>query len=231
MRIPVLTSDLHFPEPLRGMDGLVAIGGDLSTKRLLAAYEQGVFPWFNPEDPICWWSPDPRCVFIPGEVKVSKSLRQRLRKTDYHVTTDRDFEAVIHHCANAKDRQNATWISSRMKKAYLLLFQSGYAHSFEVRNAEGQLVGGLYGVSIGAAFFGESMFSLQPDASKLALLAVDAFARQNDFLLIDGQLENDYLIQMGARMMPRPTFLEKLGLSKEKPTIGGHWDFTYRHAV
>jgi len=228
MRIPVLTSDLTFPEPKPSGNGLVAIGGDLEIPRLLLAYRTGVFPWYNPGEPICWWSPDPRCIFIPGEVRVSKSLRQKLRKSHLHVTVDSCFEEVIRHCASAGNRAEGTWISEEMREAYIRLHHEGYAHSFEVWDSQAELVGGLYGVSIGRAFFGESMFSLVPDASKLALLALEKFSLDNEFLFIDGQLENDYLLQMGARLLSRKLFLETLATSNRYSVPQGKWNFSYR---
>lgn len=224
-----------FPAPsqaLRDPNGLLAVGGDLSTRRLLAAYANGVFPWFDDDrSPILWWSPDPRAVLMPGELHVSRRLQRRLRNGGFTVTLDRAFNEVVAGCAAPRTRAAGTWITGRMQRAYQRLHRAGYAHSIEIWR-EGSLVGGLYGVSLGRMFFGESMFSREPDASKVALVALMWQIERWDFLLLDCQVMNPHLRSLGAREIPRALFLDRLAESNRHPTRQGHWqmDEGWRHA-
>lgn len=195
---------------LREPNGLLAVGGDLSPKRLLSAYRRGIFPWFGEGDPLLWWSPDPRTVLYPTEFRVSRSLRKRLRNRLLGVTMDRAFDDVIHGCSAPRgpDR-SGTWIVPRMVRAYETLHHLGWAHSVEVWQGEA-LVGGLYGVAIGQAFFGESMFSRVADASKVALLHLCERLDARGFGLIDCQMRTNHLISLGAREIPRRQFVAEL---------------------
>ncbi len=188
-------------------DGLLAIGGDLSETRLLNAYRSGIFPWFSDQQPLLWWSPDPRTLLFPDRLHVSRSLRKTLRREIFHVTFDTAFEQVIRHCAvSPRSGQNGTWITDEMLQAYCALHRQGQAHSVEVWH-EGELAGGLYGVAIGAAFYGESMFSRRRDASKIALVKlVDKLAAAG-FLFIDCQVVTDHLLSLGAETVDRTAFL------------------------
>lgn len=203
-----LNDDLVFPDPsLAEDDGLLAVGGDLSLERLILAYQNGIFPWFNDGDPILWYSPPERFVLLPAEVKVSKSMRQLLRSKRYHVTHNKDFEAVIKSCASAKRTgQDGTWINQLMLDAYLNLHQKGIAHSVEVWE-ENNLIGGLYGVLVNKVFCGESMFSDKSNASKTALIWLCQNANIN---LIDCQVYTEHLESMGAKMLTREDFLSLL---------------------
>ncbi|MDH4162958.1 MAG: leucyl/phenylalanyl-tRNA--protein transferase [Nitrospirota bacterium] len=217
-----ITNDLVFPHPgLAEEDGLLAVGGDLSTERLLLAYRNGIFPWYSKGDPILWWSPDPRCVLLPEKLKVSTRLRRTLNRKDLTVTFDRSFNEVINHCATVKRTgQRGTWITQEMIAAYKKLNQEGYAHSVEVL-LDGELAGGLYGVSVGKVFCGESMFSLRPDASKIALVHLAARLREWKFPIIDCQVTNPYLLSMGAEEISRASFLEQVRkLGGQKGHVG-----------
>lgn len=213
--------------------GLLAVGGDLAPERLLAAYGAGIFPWFPDDSPILWWSPDPRMVLQPGAVHVSKSMRklirqQRFSNTPLTVSMDTQFAAVIQHCAAQRRHREGTWITDDMQAAYVRLHELGYAHSIEV-SRNGQLAGGLYGVSLGRMFFGESMFSLEPDASKFAFIALCRQLYQWHYRLVDCQLPTDHLASLGARTMPRVQFLSELARAKdEQPAVAalsGPWLF------
>jgi len=210
--IPWLDGDSPFP-PLesarREPNGLLAVGGDLTPRRLLEAYRRGIFPWFSEGDPILWWSPDPRMVLFPEELKVSRSLAKVLRNRPYEVSYDRDFEAVIRACAAPRDGQPGTWITPEMRGAYVRLHQLGYAHSVEVR-VDGALAGGLYGVALGRAFFGESMFARARDASKIALVHLVGRLRAEGFGMIDCQMRTGHLASLGAREIPRAEFASRL---------------------
>ena len=189
----------------------VAIGGDLSVERLLAAYRQGIYPHFNQDDDIMWWCPDPRTVLYLDDFRVSRSLRKSMRNRNYTATLDTDFEAVIHSCATVLRKfpggfSSDTWITQGMMNAYIDLFRQGYAHSIEIWHGQ-KLVGGLYGVSLGLMFFGESMFHTMRDASKVALCHLVEHLRKWNFTLIDCQLPNELLFSLGARDIPRPVFL------------------------
>jgi leucyl/phenylalanyl-tRNA--protein transferase len=210
--IPWLDGDSPFP-PLesarREPNGLLAVGGDLTPRRLLEAYRRGIFPWFSEGDPILWWSPDPRMVLFPEQLKISRSLAKVLRNRPYEVAYDRDFEAVIRACAAPREGQPGTWITPEMRGAYVRLHQLGYAHSVEVR-VDGTLAGGLYGVALGRAFFGESMFSRARDASKIALVHLVGRLRAEGFGMIDCQMRTGHLASLGAREIPRAKFARQL---------------------
>lgn len=195
-------------------DGLLAAGGDLSTDRLLSAYRHGIFPWFNKNDPILWWSPDPRMVLHTNQVKISKSLKKTLRTTDIHVSIDRAFEQVMLACAKPRpnqplDPENSSWIHPKIISAYKELHQQGYAHSVECWQQD-KLVGGLYGVAIGTAFFGESMFSIARDSSKIALVALCQQLYRWGFPMIDCQVHSDHLASLGAKEISRRNFIKQL---------------------
>lgn len=191
-------------------DGLLAIGGDLSTERLLLAYRSGIFPWYNEDEPICWWSPDPRFVLYPDELKISSSMKTVLQNGKFRFTTNRAFEQVIQNCKTvSRQGQDGTWISPAMQQAYTTLHQLGYAHSAETWQ-DGELVGGLYGIRLGGLFFGESMFSLKPNASKFAFINYVRQLQKENVQLIDCQLHTNHLESLGARMIPRELFTKIL---------------------
>lgn len=207
----LLDESLVFPDPRHSnTEGLVAVGGDLSLQRLELAYRSGIFPWFEEDDTLLWWSPDPRMVLFPKDLKVSKSMRQFLRKTTYKVTYNQAFEEVIQHCATVpRFGQYGTWITKNMQKAYLELHYKGLAKSVEVWEQE-QLVGGLYGIDLGRVFCGESMFSLRPNTSKMALVSLVRQLEQRNYQLIDCQMYTEHLASMGATEIPREVFLSYL---------------------
>lgn len=208
---------------LREPDGLLAIGGDLSVPRLLRAYAAGVFPWFNPGEPILWWSPDPRTVFDTARFRLSRGNRRALRGFDWQLRVDTAFAQVMSQCAHVpRAGQAGTWISPAMIDAYTRLHALGHAHSFEVHDAEG-LVGGLYGLAIGHMFFGESMFSTRPGASKLALAGACHWLAQWQFPLIDAQVHNPHLALLGARSVPREQFLIEVARLSALPCAPGNW--------
>lgn len=190
-------------------NGLLAVGGDLSVSRLLAAYRRGLFPWYNPGEPILWWSPDPRAVLFPDELKISRSLRKTLRKGVFEVRLDTAFEQVIQACAAPRGEDRGTWLDESMQAAYIQLHEEGYAHSAEAW-FKGELVGGLYGVAIGKIFFGESMFSRQSDASKVAFIHFVHTLKAMDFQLVDCQVSSAHLSSLGARDIPRDEFISYL---------------------
>lgn len=217
--------ELSFPHPeLANEDGIVAVGGDLSVERLLLAYQNGLFPWFNPGDPILWWSPDPRFVLFPAELKIAKSMRSYFNQRKFEVTFDAQFEEVITACQSQsrKGQDGGTWISDDMVAAYTCLHKAGYAHSVEVRKA-GELVGGLYGVSLGRVFFGESMFSKVANASKFGFITLVRVLEDRDFQLIDCQQETRHLQSLGAKMIRRSAFLQIMEQNKNAPTLRGSW--------
>ena len=223
--IPPLSEDPSlFPNPRLAPDeGLLAFGGDLSTQRLLTAYKKGIFPWFSKGDPILWWSPNPRLLLLPDKFKVRKSFRRVLRSGKFSVTFDERFSDVINYCALVpREGQNSTWIVSEMIEAYRRLHEEGYAHSVEVYK-EGELVGGLYGVAYGRAFFGESMFSLVPDASKVAFKALSDVLGRRGYDFIDCQMKTDHMVSLGAEVVERDIFLDALEETIEKPTDLGSW--------
>ena len=211
--LPWLTEDpLWFPDPATALldpNGLLAVGGDLSVERLLAAYQRGIFPWFDKSQPPLWWSPDPRMVLYPADLHVSRSLRKTLRSGRFTVTSDKDFAGVTAGCAAPRDGSHGTWLIPPMRKAYQRLHETGYAHSVEVWQAD-TLVGGLYGVALGRMFFGESMFSRATDASKTALVALVTQLTHIGYQLIDCQVSNPHLESLGARNVTRAEFAQFL---------------------
>ena len=209
---------------LREPNGLLAMGGDLSVECLLDAYRHGIFPWFNPGDPILWWSPDPRMVLAPGEVRITRSLAKRMRNASFELRVDTAFTDVMRACAAPREGESGTWISPAMVAAYTRLHQAGYAHSVETWH-DGVLVGGLYGVAIGRMFYGESMFNREPDASKVALVRLAKQFQQWDFRLIDCQMETPHLASLGARTMPRAVFTARLAELVNLPHLSGPWTF------
>ena len=214
-----------FPDPetaLRDPDGLLAAGGDLRPERLLAAYRRGIFPWFSDEQPILWWSPDPRAVLDPAAPKVSRSLAKTLRNGGFEVALDRDFDAVIAACAEPRDGQDGTWITAPMNLAYRELHRLGHAHAVSVRR-DGELVGGLYGLAIGHAFFGESMFSRARDASKVALVHLCRHLHAEGFGLIDCQMMTPHIASLGARFMPRREFTAAVDELAQVRVTPGPW--------
>ena len=205
-------------------DGLLAIGVDLTKDRLLAAYSKGIFPWYEIGQPILWWSPDPRLVLIPEELKISRSLRKVLRKQKFEIRVDSSFQQVIKACADVRKRQDeGTWIIPEMQQAYTDLHEEGFAHSIESW-LDGKLAGGLYGISLGQCFFGESMFSTRNDSSKVALVALVDFSIQVGIKMIDCQMTTAHLLSLGAREIKRKVFLKKLKKCLEQPTLKGNWN-------
>ncbi len=190
--------------------GILAIGGDLSTKRLLSAYKNGIFPWYNQGEPIIWYAPPKRMVLFPDELKISKSMRQILRKNIFQVTFNQNFKEVIHHCKSIpRQDQEGTWITDEMEQAYIQLHDKGIAKSVEVWQ-DGNLVGGLYGIDLGHIFCGESMFSLVSNASKVAFIYLNQIIKGNNYKLIDCQVYNKHLASLGAREIPRKEFMKLL---------------------
>lgn len=213
---------LDFPplqRALREPNGLLAVGGDLSPERLVSAYRHGCFPWFQEGQPILWWSPDPRMVLFPAELHVSRSLRKTQRQGRFTVSFDRDFAAVIRACAEPRAYADGTWITPAMQASYLELHRRGIAHSVEVWQDD-RLVGGLYGLAIGRLFFGESMFSRVPDASKIGFVTLVEQLRDCGFALIDCQMHTSHLASLGAREIPRNEFASELArhLDEQGPT-------------
>ena len=224
MPIYILDDDIGFPHPsLADRDGLLAIGGDLSPERLLNAYANGIFPWFDEDSAILWWSTDPRMILVPGNFKRSHSLKQTLKSNKFEVRFDEAFEQVIRHCAMTRRKGEAgTWITEEMIEAYINLHRMGYAHSVE-SYLNGKLAGGLYGVSLGKAFFGESMFYLERDASKVAFSALVDRMIEWDFHFIDAQQKTDHLRSLGAVAIPRQEFLKMLEHALLYPARIGKW--------
>ncbi|MFP4483638.1 MAG: leucyl/phenylalanyl-tRNA--protein transferase [Spirochaetota bacterium] len=214
----------RFPDPEKAtIEGIVAAGGNLSPGMLLSAYSQGIFPWFSEHDPILWWSPDPRFVLFPEKLHVSKSMRRFLKNTDFIITADTAFVDVVRACATVpRDGQDGTWITPEMENAYAELHRLGYSHSVEVWRC-GELVGGLYGVSLGSIFFGESMFSHISNASKAAFIRLVRRLSEVDFDLIDSQVYTHHLEQLGAEEIPRSRYLDLLRRGLSRPTLKGSW--------
>jgi leucyl/phenylalanyl-tRNA--protein transferase len=219
-----LLDDLVFPPPdYADPSGLIAVGGDLSSERLLEAYRVGIFPWYSEDQPILWWSPDPRFVLELDQFKISRSLRKTLRRRIFHVTFDRVFEDVIAACATvSREDQSGTWITPEMREAYIKLHGLGYAHSVEAW-FEGKLAGGLYGVSLGKAFFGESMFHRKTDASKVALAVLVEKLRRWNFHFIDAQMATEHMSSLGAKEISRRIFVKKLRSALRHSTKRGKW--------
>jgi leucyl/phenylalanyl-tRNA--protein transferase len=210
---------------LRDPNGLLAAGGDLSPRRLLDAYSQGIFPWYAEGEPILWWSPDPRMVLMPGELRISRSLSKTLRNRAYEIRFDTRFDAVLAGCAAPRAGQPGTWITDEMRAAYNELHRMGFAHSVETW-MDGELAGGLYGVALGGMFFGESMFTRRTDASKLALVALVRKCEDEGIGMIDCQMHTTHLESLGAHLVRRAEFLRRLGELIHLPRPSGSW----RHA-
>ena len=225
-----LSQDLVFPSPhLASQEGLLAVGGDLSVKRLLLAYSLGIFPWYSEGEPILWWSPEPRLVLYPDEFKISRSLNKVIKKGTFNVTMDQAFEEVISECARIRlENQEGTWIVDDMVSAYCRLHTAGFAHSVEAWK-DGRLAGGLYGVSLGRCFFGESMFTRVNNASKVALVTLVKHLKARCFALIDCQIATAHLKRLGAREISRARYLEELAQALNTPTLQGRWVLRSQH--
>lgn len=224
MTIYQLHEECVFPDPKNAEpEGLLAVGGDLTPQRILLAYSMGIFPWYSAGQPILWWSPDPRLVIEPLNLRISKSLKRTLKSNKFTLRFDERFQRVIENCAE-KERpgQEGTWITPEIQEAYLTLHQMGYAHSVETY-FEGKLVGGLYGLSLGKAFFGESMFSSRSDASKVALVSLSRELVKWDFSLIDCQVTTPHLLRMGAREISRNQFIQRVQKALNFETKRGKW--------
>ena len=224
MPIYALNEQLVFPSPERAEPpGILAIGGDLSVERLLLAYRHGIFPWYSEDEPITWWSPDVRAVLYPADLKVSDSMRRILKSGRFTVTFDTAFRSVIRSCKTAKRKgQAGTWITPDMQEAYGRLHEAGYAHSVETRQ-NGELVGGLYGVSLGRAFFGESMFARASNASKVALITLVERLRKRRVSMIDCQVPTEHLMSLGAVAISRKDFIRQLKEAVSHETLRGSW--------
>ncbi|MFT5262445.1 MAG: leucyl/phenylalanyl-tRNA--protein transferase [Polaribacter sp.] len=223
------TDHLQFPPPeLADNNGMLAVGGDLSPERLLLAYRQGIFPWFNPEDPIVWWSPDPRFVLYPDDLKVHKSMRPYFNQQKFRVTYDQNFETVMRHCQEArrKGQYGGTWITESMLEAYVNLHELGYAHSVEVWERE-ILVGGLYGLALGKVFFGESMFAKASNASKFGFISLVQGLTKEGYNLIDCQQQTKHLASLGAKAISRKLFMETLRQNEMEVWTKGKWSANY----
>jgi leucyl/phenylalanyl-tRNA--protein transferase len=213
---PDVALALHEP------DGLLAVGGDLSVERLRAAYQRGIFPWYSGDQPILWWSPDPRSVLFPDKLHISRSLRKTLRKQQYKITFDTAFADVLRACSQPREDDLGTWITDEMQQAYIRLHQAGYAHSVECW-LNGKLAGGLYGVSLGNVFFGESMFSHVTDASKIAFVFLVRQLQRWQFGVIDCQIQSSHLDQFGAELIPRSEFITLLNQFCNQTGRSGLW--------
>ncbi|WP_199097966.1 leucyl/phenylalanyl-tRNA--protein transferase [Dyella sp. ASV21] len=227
IRLPLLDSAKpdHFPDPRKALqepNGLLAFGGDLSPRRLLAAYAQGIFPWFNEDEPLLWWSPDPRCVFHTSSLKINRTLRRRLTEVSWRITVDHAFQDVVEACAAPRPGQAGTWIVPPMIDAYTRLHALGHAHSVEVWDGQ-DLIGGIYGIAVGRLFCGESMFSRQSGGSRAALAALAQLLRGWSFPLIDAQVTNPHLLQLGAVEYPRAQFLRMIAELTRLPGQPGSW--------
>jgi len=223
--IPWLEAHDPFPEvthALREPNGLLAAGADLTTQRLIAAYRSGIFPWYSDGQPLLWWSPDPRMVLFPAEFRIPRSLRKRLRRHDYEIRADSCFEAVVRACAGPRADGGGTWITEEMVLAYTDLHRCGFAHSVETW-IDNKLAGGLYGVALGRMFYGESMFTRESDASKLALAHLIRQIERWSFGLIDCQMKTAHLATFGAREIPRSGFLRKVRELVNYPGPTGEW--------
>lgn len=226
-RLPLLDPEHwdRFPDAAQALEdpnGLLAFGGDLSPRRLLAAYSQGIFPWFGEREPILWWSPDPRCVFHTHTPRINRSLQRLLKKKYWRLTVDHDFEQVIRSCALPRDNHSGSWLLPSMIDAYVQLHHLGHAHSVEVWDDQ-RLVGGIYGVAIGRLFCGESMFSAESGGSKLALVGLARLLQELEFPLLDTQVTNHHTVGLGAVEMPRAQFLQHVASLGRLPGIIGNW--------
>ena len=218
-------SNKDFPDPSLALidpNGLLAIGGDLSPKRLINAYSNGIFPWFDEADPILWWSPDPRAIIFPGEMHISKSLKKFIKKSNFKITINNSFLDVINHCAAPRAKQSETWITTSIQIAYHQLHLLGRAHSLEVWDCN-VLVGGLYGITVGRVFCGESMFHTQANASKVAMFYLQNLLLAFDYALIDTQMMNPHLQSLGAKTICRTNFLSMLNEYKQQSAKDGCW--------
>ncbi len=227
--IKLLHQNTPFPPLEKALfqpNGLLAAGGDLMPERLLDAYRHGIFPWYSAGDPILWWSPDPRMVLFPDEFKISNSLRKTLTRGNYEVRTDSAFEQVMRACAQPRAGQDGTWIQEEIIEAYSRLHNMGLAHSIETW-MEGELVGGLYGISLGRMYYGESMFSRKTDASKIALAHLTTQLKRWKFGMIDCQMNTPHLATLGAREIPRSEFLMRLQELIHYPNIASPWRFDH----
>lgn len=215
--------DYDFP-PLDAAspEGLLAIGGDLCPDRILSAYRRGIFPWFSGNQPILWWSPDPRAVLLPSKIRISRSLKKNIRNRGFRITTDRAFVDVVKECAKDREQQKGTWITTEMRDAYTALHSRGHAHSVETWQ-NGKLVGGLYGISIGKAFFGESMFARETDSSKTALVGLSTLLTTWEYHFIDCQVRSSHLDSLGAKCIPRNQFSKMLERAIRVPVAPHHW--------
>jgi len=227
MRLPLLDPEAwdRFPDPRQALaepNGLLAFGGDLSPQRLLAAYTLGIFPWFSEGEPILWWSPDPRCVFLTETVRINRSLRRQLIGRHWRLTVDHAFDAVIRACAVPRTNESGTWLVPTMIDAYLQLHRQGHAHSVEVWDGE-RLVGGIYGVAVGRLFCGESMFSAESGGSKVALAALARLLYDMDYPLIDTQVSNAHTLGLGAMEIPRVQFLQQVAKLGQRSGLVGSW--------
>lgn len=223
--IPWLEPGAPFPpveRALREPDGLLAAGLELTPDRILDAYRQGIFPWFSDGQPVLWWSPDPRMVLVPSEIRITRSMHKVLRNRPYEVRCDSAFEAVMRACAAPRDGQAGTWISDEMIEAYSALHERGYAHSVETW-IDGRLAGGLYGMAIGRMFYGESMFSTERDASKIALVHLARYLETRAFGLIDCQMNTGHLGSMGGREIPRREFCRVMAQCIADGPLPGRW--------
>jgi len=221
-----LGKDSDFPPSAEALDypnGLLAVGGELTAQRLLAAYRRGIFPWYEEPQPVLWWTPDPRSVLFPEELHISRSLRKTLRRDNFHLSVDGQFSRVMGECAQLRLDGLGTWIDDDMIAAYSALQALGFAHSIEVLDEGGALLGGLYGVALGRVFFGESMFSRADDASKVALVALVSILRRSDFEMIDCQVESDHMNSLGARTIKRLDFERRLAQTVDIETDTGTW--------
>lgn len=226
--IPRLRPGAPFPPTSQALDypnGLLAVGGALTPERLVEAYRRGIFPWYEPPQPPLWWTPDPRSVLFPERLHVSRSLRRTLRRNHLVVSTNGDFPAVIAACAEPRQGVEGTWISSDMREAYTALHHRGLAHSVEVRDSGGELVGGLYGVALGKVFFGESMFSRIPSASRVALVGLCSILQRGGYRLLDCQVESAHLNRMGAELLSRLDFEALLAQTVEASVDPAAWTF------
>lgn len=230
-KLPWLSeSSLDFPpvsQALRDPDGLLAVGGDLREERLIRAYENGIFPWYQDDQPILWWSPSLRMALRPAQLIISRSMGKVLRRGEYQVTLDQAFTQVIEHCALTREAYPGTWITPQMQEAYIALHRRGIAHSVEVWH-EGVLVGGLYGIAMGQLFFGESMFSLRDNASKTGFIWLVKQLQVWQYQLIDCQVPSEHLRSLGAQDMPRAQFLEILTKTRSLPAKVGLWEMELR---
>lgn len=225
MPVYQLPEEIIFPPTSHAEpDGLLAVGGDLSPERLVKAYQSGIFPWFSEGDPILWWTPNPRFVLFPGELHISRSTRRAMNKHPFRYTFNQRFDEVLHYCKTVpREGQNGTWITPEMASAYTALHHLGYAVSVEVWKGD-QLVGGIYGVISGRCFFGESMFSLVSNASKLGIIQWVLYLKSQNFRIIDCQMHSPHMQQLGGRHIPRSAFEEVLNMYASSPAIHQKWD-------